>query len=224
MSILRPFARRSVSTILKGVLSFMLSDEITTGAVECSDAERRRLAAASVAWNCAQPEFNALFPDFAELREEELLRRARPKNAGLIARGALDEAGLPGAAASKACGDAFFRAKNYDKAIEAYTLALEEAPGAAAVLRNRTAAHEKLSDWINVEADAAASLKADAAAGEPVSAKALLRRAAALVQLSRPEDAITAYTAALELKPPNADAIEEALAALEKPPGPPPPS
>ena len=76
------FPRRSVSTILKGVLSFMLSDEITTGAVECSDAERRRLAQASVAWNTSQPEFNALFPDFAELREEELLRRARPRNAG----------------------------------------------------------------------------------------------------------------------------------------------
>ena len=194
----------------------MLSDEITTGAVECSDAERRRLAQASVAWNLSQPEFTTLFPDFAELREEELLRRARPKNAGLIARGALDEAGLHGAAASKACGDAFFRAKNYEKAIEAYTLALEEAPGAAAVLRNRTAAHEKLSDWINVEADAAASLKADAAAGEPVSAKALLRRAAALVQLSRPEDAVAAYQAALALKPPNAEAIKKALAALEK--------
>ena len=199
----------------------MLSDEITTGAVECSDAERRRLAAASVAWNCAQPEFNALFPDFAELREEELLRRARPKNAGLIARGALDEAGLPGAAASKACGDAFFRAKNYEKAIDAYTLALKEAPGAAAVLRNRAAAHEKLQKWSEVENDAKAALDADAAAGEPVSAKALLRRAAALVQLSRVEDAVAAYQAALALNPPNADAIKKALAAIETPPPPP---
>jgi tetratricopeptide (TPR) repeat protein len=200
----------------------MLSDEITTGAVECSDAERRRLAQASVAWNTSQPEFNQLFPDFAELREEELIRRARPRNAGLIARGALDEAGLPGAAASKACGDAFFRAKNYEKAIEAYTLALKEAPGAAAVLRNRAAAHEKLQKWSAVEADASAALKADAAAGEPVSAKALLRRAAALVQLSRVEDAIAAYQAALALNPPNADAIKKALATLEKPPPPPP--
>ena len=198
-----------------------MSDEITTGAVECSDAERRRLAQASVAWNTSQPEFNQLFPDFEELREEELIRRARPRNAGLIARGALDEAGLPGAAASKACGDAFFRAKNYEKAIDAYTLALKEAPGAAAVLRNRAAAHEKLQKWSDVENDAAASLKADAAAGEPVSAKALLRRAAALVQLSRPADAVAAYQAALALNPPNADAIKKALAAIETPPPPP---
>ena len=89
------------------------------------------------------------------------------------------------------------------------------------MLRNRAAAHEKMSKWSDVEADASAALKADAAAGEPVSAKALLRRAAALVQLSRPEDAVTAYTDALALKPPNADAIKKALAALEKPPPPP---
>ena len=107
-----------------------------------------------------------------------------------------------------------------DRAIEAYTLALKEAPGCSAVLRNRAAAHEKMSKWSDVEADASAALKADAAAGEPVSAKALLRRAAALVQLSRVEDAIKAYTAALELKPPNADAIKEALAALKPPPPP----
>ena len=81
-------------------------------------------------------------------------------------------------------------------------------------------ARERRNERKNVEADAAASLKADAAAGEPVSAKALLRRAAALVQLSRVEDAIKAYTAALELKPPNAAAIEEALAALKPPPPP----
>ena len=197
-----------------------MSDEITTGAVECSDSERRRLAQASVAWNTSQPEFNQLFPDFAELREEELLRRARPKNAGLVARGALDEAGLPGAAAAKACGDAFFRAKAYEKAIGAYTLALEAAPGCAAVLRNRAAAHEKLQKWSDVENDAAAALKADQVAGEPVSAKALLRRAAALVQLSRVEDAVAAYRAALELNPPNAEAIKKALAAIEPPPPP----
>jgi cytochrome c-type biogenesis protein CcmH/NrfG len=48
-----------------------------------------------------------------------------------------------------------------------------------------------------------------------------LRRAAALVQLSRCEDAIEAYQAALALNPPNADAIKKALAPLEKPPPPP---
>jgi len=77
-----------------------------------------------------------------------------------------------------------------------------------------------MSKWSDVEADASAALKADAAAGEPVSAKALLRRAAALEHLKRPADAIAAYRAALDLKPPNADAIKKALAALEPPPPP----
>ena len=54
-----------------------------------------------------------------------------------------------------------------------------------------------------------------------MSAKALLRRAAALVQLSRVEDAVAAYQAALALNPPNAEAIKKALAAIEKPPPPP---
>ncbi|EGB10936.1 hypothetical protein AURANDRAFT_22552, partial [Aureococcus anophagefferens] len=56
----------SVSTILKGVLSFMLGDEVTTGAVEASAGDRRALAAASAAWNASRAEFVELFPDFAE--------------------------------------------------------------------------------------------------------------------------------------------------------------
>ena len=47
-----------VERVHQGCLSFMLSDEITTGAVECSDSERRRRSS-SVAWNTSQPEFNA---------------------------------------------------------------------------------------------------------------------------------------------------------------------
>ncbi|GAA5878710.1 hypothetical protein JCM3774_000481 [Rhodotorula dairenensis] len=55
----------SVDTILVGLLSFMLSDEITTGAVKQSDSERKALARQSHAWNAAQPKFKSLFPDYA---------------------------------------------------------------------------------------------------------------------------------------------------------------
>ncbi|KAH8918669.1 UBC-like protein [Atractiella rhizophila] len=41
----------SVATILTGLLSFMLSEEMTTGSVKTSDADRRILAARSHAWN-----------------------------------------------------------------------------------------------------------------------------------------------------------------------------
>lgn len=41
----------SVSTILIGLLSFMTSDEMTTGSVACTEAERRFFAARSRWWN-----------------------------------------------------------------------------------------------------------------------------------------------------------------------------
>ena len=41
----------SVSTILTGLLSFMLSDEITTGSIRSSDSEKREFAKSSHAWN-----------------------------------------------------------------------------------------------------------------------------------------------------------------------------
>ncbi|ORY54146.1 UBC-like protein [Leucosporidium creatinivorum] len=55
----------SVNTILVGLLSFMLGDEITTGSIRATDAERKTMAAASHAWNIAQPKFRTMFPDYA---------------------------------------------------------------------------------------------------------------------------------------------------------------
>ncbi|KAM0791040.1 hypothetical protein ACM66B_004336 [Microbotryomycetes sp. NB124-2] len=55
----------SVNTILIGLLSFMLSDEITTGSVRTSDNEKRQHASASHSWNIAQPKFRTLFPEYS---------------------------------------------------------------------------------------------------------------------------------------------------------------
>ncbi|KAJ6621522.1 UBC-like protein [Mycena sp. CBHHK59/15] len=54
----------SVATILTGLLSFMLSDEMTTGSVTSGDAHKRAFAARSHAWNIAQPRFREAFPDY----------------------------------------------------------------------------------------------------------------------------------------------------------------
>ncbi|KAJ6504488.1 UBC-like protein [Mycena vulgaris] len=54
----------SVATILTGLLSFMLSDEMTTGSVNSTDAHKRAFAARSHAWNIAQPRFREAFPDY----------------------------------------------------------------------------------------------------------------------------------------------------------------
>ena len=48
---------------LTGLLSFMLSDEMTTGSVTTSDAEKRSYAARSHAWNLEQRRYKEAFPD-----------------------------------------------------------------------------------------------------------------------------------------------------------------
>ena len=48
---------------LTGLLSFMLSDEMTTGSVTTSDAEKRLYAARSHAWNLEQRRFKEAFPE-----------------------------------------------------------------------------------------------------------------------------------------------------------------
>ncbi|KAJ7330532.1 UBC-like protein [Mycena albidolilacea] len=61
----------SVTTICTGILSFMLSDEITTGSVTSTEAEKRAFAARSHAWNIAQSRFKEAFPDYCspEIRD-----------------------------------------------------------------------------------------------------------------------------------------------------------
>jgi ubiquitin-conjugating enzyme E2 J2 len=61
----------SVATILTGLLSFMLSDEMTTGSVTSSDVHKRTFAAKSHSWNISQPKFREAFPDYCapEIRD-----------------------------------------------------------------------------------------------------------------------------------------------------------
>jgi len=54
----------SVATICTGILSFMLSDEITTGSMASTDQEKRTLAARSHSWNIKQRRFVEAFPDY----------------------------------------------------------------------------------------------------------------------------------------------------------------
>jgi ubiquitin-conjugating enzyme E2 J2 len=54
----------SVATILTGLLSFMLSDEMTTGSVTSTVAHKRAFAARSHSWNIAQPRFMEAFPEY----------------------------------------------------------------------------------------------------------------------------------------------------------------
>lgn len=53
----------SVSTILTGLLSFMLEDTFTTGSIETTVSTKKSLAKSSASFNSKNPKFRQLFPD-----------------------------------------------------------------------------------------------------------------------------------------------------------------
>lgn len=62
----------SVATILTGLLSFMLSDEMTTGSLNGEESERRILAARSHGWNISQKKFRDAFPEYSDAKLKDL--------------------------------------------------------------------------------------------------------------------------------------------------------
>nr|XP_025887349.1 ubiquitin-conjugating enzyme E2 34 isoform X3 [Solanum lycopersicum] len=63
----------SVSSILTGLLSFMMDTSPTTGSVTTTVAEKQKLAKTSLAFNCKNPTFRKLFPEYVEKYEEQQL-------------------------------------------------------------------------------------------------------------------------------------------------------
>lgn len=71
----------SVSTILTGLLSFMVSDEHTAGSINTSVAVKRRYAAESQEYNLRDPGFNKHFPDLvSDLRNRVQEKTAKTDN------------------------------------------------------------------------------------------------------------------------------------------------
>lgn len=60
----------SVGTILNGTLSFMLEEAPAAGCIQASKAQRRQLAAQSLAHNCRNKTFCMLFPDYADMLQQ----------------------------------------------------------------------------------------------------------------------------------------------------------
>ncbi|KAI8929274.1 ubiquitin-conjugating enzyme/RWD-like protein [Entophlyctis helioformis] len=62
----------SVSTILTGLLSFMLEDQATTGSITTTLHEKRLFAKKSHVWNMSHYKFKDVFPDLCKKTEEAL--------------------------------------------------------------------------------------------------------------------------------------------------------
>eukprot|EP00884_Botryococcus_braunii_P016737 jgi/Botrbrau1/3747/Bobra.0363s0025.2 len=61
----------SLSTILTGLLSFMLEDAETTGSIKTSEEEKRALAEASLDWNLRHPAIPKMFPSLCKLADDK---------------------------------------------------------------------------------------------------------------------------------------------------------
>ncbi|XP_067947027.1 ubiquitin-conjugating enzyme E2 J2-like [Watersipora subatra] len=71
----------SVSTILTGLLSFMLEDQPTLGSLKTSTEAKRTHAMRSLSYNLANSTFCELFPDLAEELREVLKERMEAEEA-----------------------------------------------------------------------------------------------------------------------------------------------
>jgi len=63
----------SVSSILTGLLSFMMDTSPTTGSVNTTTAEKQRLAKSSLSFNCKNATFRKMFPEYVEKYEQKQL-------------------------------------------------------------------------------------------------------------------------------------------------------
>ncbi|KAL5579684.1 hypothetical protein UlMin_015793 [Ulmus minor] len=75
----------SVSSILTGLLSFMMDTSPTTGSVNTTVKEKQHLAKASLAFNCKNVTFRKMFPEYVEKYKQQLIleQQASPEPSGL---------------------------------------------------------------------------------------------------------------------------------------------
>lgn len=67
----------SVSTILTGLYSFMIETNPTLGSIETTQSQKRKFAYQSLDFNCRDPMFRKLFPQYVELHKERLLAKQK---------------------------------------------------------------------------------------------------------------------------------------------------
>ena len=100
---------------------------------------------------------------------------------------------------SKELGNEQFKAKNFEKAIEFYTAAVEENPTDQTIYGNRSASYHNLKKYNESLADAEKCIEI-----KPDWGKGFQRKAMALQGLRKLEEALEAYEEGLKLDPGNA--------------------
>lgn len=99
----------------------------------------------------------------------------------------------------KALGNAEFKAKNFDRAIELYTAALKDTPNDHTIYGNRAMAYLNLGKNEEALADGDKCIEI-----KPDWGKGYHRKGAALHKLGKFEDSMGAYAKGLEIDPTNA--------------------
>lgn len=94
----------SVATVAKGLLSFMVEDTVTTGAVKTTEEEKRALAAASLQWNLTHGNFREMFPELDG--GLDALREPSPPTGGGAAGSAAGGGGQAGSDDAPGCDGA----------------------------------------------------------------------------------------------------------------------
>lgn len=67
----------SVSTILTGLYSFMLDTAPTLGSIETTTSQKQKYVRQSLEYNCKDPTFCRLFPEYLELHKQRQLARQK---------------------------------------------------------------------------------------------------------------------------------------------------
>ncbi|KAL2404261.1 DnaJ-like protein subfamily C member 7-like protein [Exophiala dermatitidis] len=112
--------------------------------------------------------------------------------------------------ACKAAGNKFFKAKDYDKAIEEYTKAVEADPSNPTYLSNRAAAYISANKYNQALGDILQASRLD-----PNNDKILHRLARVYTSLGRPQDALDTYARIPNVSPTDTAAARKALQAIE---------
>jgi len=137
----------SVATICTGILSFMLSDEITTGSVSSTDQDKRILASRTHAWNIKQRRFQEAFPEYAGAEMKDL------PNMGESERGIAPSSSTSSTAASGTATPASFTTTTGSSTpvqpgipVPA-TVVVKAVPSATAKMPKAAAAQPQLDSW-----------------------------------------------------------------------------